>query len=164
MIRFFWLFLLLPLSAASPHKYYISTTDIYYQAAAQELQLVVRVFTDDLQLALSKHTERQVSLDPNNIDDNALEAIIAAYFQDNFVFHHVSDKTTFSLVGWEYKEDKTFLYVAYEQIGTPQMLSWSNSFLMDVFANQKNIVTLYADKIKKSFLHTQDQILAQYSL
>lgn len=163
MMRFFWLFLLIPLSAASPHKYYVSTADIYFSPDKERLQLVVRVFTDDLQLALSTHAEEKVTLDPNNVSEETLETIMSQYFKENFFFHNTSDKTIFSFVGWEYKQDKTFLYATYKRIGLSDNLSWSNTFLMDVLPDQKNIVTLNIHEVKKSFLHTQDQILAQYS-
>jgi hypothetical protein len=161
-MRFLWLFLLLPLVAASPHKYYVSTTDIFYKADEQQLQLVVRVFTDDLQQALRNFVDQEISLDPNNKSAAEVETILGAYFQENFVLHNASEKVVFSFVGWEYKQDKTFLYASFENIGAPDQLAWSNSFLMEAFPDQKNIVTFHKASVKKSFLHTQGQILAQY--
>lgn len=136
---------------------------MYFKADEQQLQLMVRVFTDDLQQALRNFVEEEISLDPNNKSAAELETSLGAYFQENFVLHNASEKVVFSFVGWEYKHDKTFLYASFENIGDLDQLAWSHTFLVEVFPDQKNIVTLNTGTAKKSFLHTQDQISAQYT-
>ena len=46
-MRFLFFLCLIPLFSSSTHKYYVSTTDMFFKPEQNQLQLVVRVFTDD---------------------------------------------------------------------------------------------------------------------
>jgi hypothetical protein len=153
---------LLPLLAFVPHKYYVSTTDIYHKPKQQQLQLVVRVFTDDFSRALSAYAKQDISLDPDTQPADIVAQYISNYFKDRFIVHEPTETTSFSFVGWEYKQDQTHLYASFDDIPEMDILAWSNSFLFDVFPDQKNIVTLSTSMVKKSFLHTKDQNYAQF--
>ena len=53
-MRFLFFVCLLPLFSASTHKYYVSTTDMFLKPEQNQIQLVVRVFTDDFTASLSR--------------------------------------------------------------------------------------------------------------
>lgn len=161
-MRALWFLLLLPLLAAVPHKYYVSTTDMYYKPEKQQLQLVVRVFTDDFSAALSKHTHEQIKLDPDNKPNEELDSLLGDYFKTHFEVYELSENVTFSFVGWEYNQDQTHLYASFDNLPEVEALEWSNTFLFSTFPDQKNIVTLSTPTHKKSFLHSKDQNFAQY--
>lgn len=162
-MRLLWFLFFLPLMAATPHKYYVSTTDMYYKPEQQQLQLVVRVFTDDFSIALSQYIGDTVKLDPDNTSNERLKFLLKDYFKAHFLVKGLSEKTSFSFVGWEYDKDKTLIYALFEDVPKLDKLMWSNAFLMSAFPAQKNIVTLSLSTHKKSFLHTKDQNFGQYS-
>lgn len=162
-MRSFWFLLLLPFLAFVPHKYYVSTTDMYYKPDEQQLQLVVRVFTDDFSKALSIYTGEEISLDPDSQTIEVTKQHITSYFKDYFVVNDLPKSTSFSFVGWEYKQDQTHMYASFNNMPEIKALEWSNTFLFDAFPEQKNIVTLSTAMGKKSFLHTQDQNFAQFN-
>lgn len=160
-MRALWLLLFLPLLANMPHKYYVSTTHMYYKPEKKQLQVVVRVFTDDFSAALSKHAKKEIKLDPDNSPKEILDNIFEDYFRTYFVLYGLPE-TTFSFVGWEYKQDQTHLYAYFDSVPKLEVLEWSNAFLFAVFPDQKNIVTLSAQAHKKIFLHSKDQNFSQY--
>lgn len=162
-MRFLFFLLIVPLLTSASHKYYVSTTDMYYKPESNQIQLVVRVFTDDFTKALSAFASEDIKLDPDNRTHTMLEQHIASYFQTHFNLKNVPEGSTFSFVGWEYKQDQTVLYASFDALPKLIQLEWSNTFLMEVFPEQKNIVTLSTSTKKKSFLHTKDRIFAQYS-
>jgi len=162
-MRSLWFLLLVPLLAFVPHKYYVSTTDMYYKPEKQQLQLVVRVFTDDFSRALSQYSDEEISLDPDTKAAEATEQLISNYFKDHFVIYGLEEIASFSFVGWEYKQDQTHVYASFDNIPEMDILEWSNAFLFDAFPDQKNIVNLSTSMGKKSFLHTKDQNFAQFN-
>ncbi len=161
-MRKFFVLLLLPLLATTSHKYYVSTTEMYYKPEQQQLQLVVRVFTDDFSTALSKFANAEVRLDPDNQPEEVLDSLFGAYFKSHFLVYGLPETTSLSFVGREYKQDQTHLYASFDRLPKQEVLEWSNTFLFGVFPDQKNIVTLSIPNYKKSFLHTKDQNIAQY--
>ena len=162
-MRFLFFVCLLPLFSASTHKYYVSTTDMFFKPEQNQIQLVVRVFTDDFTAALSRFTSTEIKLDPDQLSENVISGHMSSYFQQHFQLKSPNEPAVFSFVGWAYKQDQTILYASFDVLPEMTQLEWSNTFLMDVFPDQKNIVTLSTSGAKKSFLHTKDRIFAKHS-
>lgn len=162
-MRFLFLLLFIPLLAVAPHKYYVSTTEMYFKPDKDQLQLVVRVFTDDFETALSQFSNQSIRLDPDNTSKTGLDSLMTSYFNNHFVFYELPAASQFSFVGWEYKQDQTVMYASYDGLESLTKLAWSNTFLMDVFPDQKNIVILSSLGKKKSFLHTREQEFATFN-
>ena len=162
-MRFLFFVCLLPLFSASTHKYYVSTTDMFFKPEQNQIQLVVRVFTDDFTAALSRFTSTEIKLDPDQLSENVISGHMSSYFQQHFQLKSPNEPAVFSFVGWAYKQDQTILYASFDALPEMTQLEWSNTFLMDVFPDQKNIVTLSTSGAKKSFLHTKDRIFAKHS-
>ncbi len=156
------LLFLLPFLAFTPHKYYVSTCDMFYKPDQQQLQLVVRVFTDDFSAALSNYAKEEVALDPDSKTIEEIQKLIQRYFQDHFLVYGLTEESTFSFVGWEYMQDQTHVYASFDNLPSMEVLEWSNAFLIASFPDQKNIVTLTVGTHKKSFLHSKDQNFGQY--
>lgn len=155
--------LLMSLLAFVPHKYYVSTTDMYYKPEKQQLQLVVRVFTDDFSRALSKYVDASITLDPDSKTVDDIDSLISKYFEEHFIIYGLSEDSYFTFVGREYKQDQTYLYASFDNVPKTTVLEWSNAFLIGTFPEQKNIVTLITSTDKKSFLHTKEVNFAQFN-
>ena len=162
-MRFLFFLCLIPLFSSSTHKYYVSTTDMFFKPEQNQLQLVVRVFTDDFTTSLSRFTSAEIKLDPDQFSEAVISAHISAYFQQYFQIKSPKRQPAFSFVGWEYKKDQTILYASFDSLPKMTKLEWFNTFMMDVFPDQKNIVTFTTPKGKKSYLHTKDHIYAKYN-
>ena len=162
-MRFFLFLMCMAFMAATPHKYYVSTTEMFFKPDKNQLQLVMRVFTDDFATALSQFSNQTIRLDPDSESKTALDSLITSYINYRFVFYELPVASQFSFVGWEYKQDQTVLYASYDGLKPLTKLAWSNTFLMDAFPDQKNIVILSTPDKKKSFLHTSDQKFASFN-
>lgn len=136
---------------------------MFVKPEQSQIQLVVRVFTDDFTASLSRFTSADIKLDPDQLSETVISGHISNYFQQHFKLKSPKDSAVFSFVGWEYKNDQTILYASFDSLSKMTQLEWSNTFLMDVFPDQKNIVTLTTPKTKKSYLHTKNLIFAKYS-
>ena len=136
---------------------------MFVKPEQSQIQLVVRVFTDDFTSSLSRFTSTDIKLDPDQLSETVISGHMSNYFQRNFQLKSPIDLAVFSFVGWEYKHDQTIVYASFDSLSEMTQLEWSNTFLMDVFPDQKNIVTLTTPKTKKSYLHTKNLIFAKYS-
>ena len=136
---------------------------MFVKPEQSQIQLVVRVFTDDFTASLTRFTSIDIKLDPDQLSETVISGHMSNYFQRHFQLKSPTDLAVFSFVGWEYKHDQTILYASFDSLSEMTQLEWSNTFLMDVFPDQKNIVTLTTPKTKKSYLHTKDLIFAKYS-
>tara|TARA_B100000989_G_scaffold298823_1_gene290226 strand:+ start:2014 stop:2427 length:414 start_codon:yes stop_codon:yes gene_type:complete len=136
---------------------------MFVKPEQSQIQLVVRVFTDDFTASLSRFTSTVIKLDPDQLSETVISGHMSNYFQRHFQLKSPKDSAVFSFVGWEYKHDQTILYASFDSLSEMIQLEWSNTFLMDVFPDQKNIVTLTTPKTKKSYLHTKNLIFAKYS-
>jgi len=162
-MRLLWLLLLVPIMAFVPHTYYVSTTDMYYKPEKQQLQLVMRVFTDDFSAALSNYSNTEVSLDPDKQPREEIAQCMTEYFKDHFIVYGLAESASFSFIGWEYKQGQTHLYASFDDVPELSVLEWSNAFLFAKFPDQKNIVTLSTSAGKKSFLHTKADNFARFN-
>ena len=163
-MRILFFLCVLTLFSASSHKYYVSTADMFIKPEQNQIQLVVRVFTDDFTASLSRFTSTEIKLDPDQLSETVISGHMSAYFQQHFQLISHAESSDFSFVGWEYKQDQTFLYASFDSLPEITQLEWSNTFLMDVFPDQKNIVVLTTPNEKRSFLHTKDRLFVTHSL
>jgi hypothetical protein len=135
---------------------------MFFKPDQNQIQLIVRVFTDDFATSLSNFTSTEIKLDPDQLLETVITDHMSTYFHKHFELKSPNKPAIFSFIGWEYKQDQTILYASFDSLPELSQLEWSNTFLMDVFYDQKNIVTLTTPKGKKSFLHTKDRIFSKY--
>lgn len=87
---------------AHAHPVHTSFAEATYNAETRSLEITVRVFTDDLVTALTRHAGRAVSLETTPAAE--LDALMLAYLQSTFV---VKDSTGTAAplrwVGWEFE-------------------------------------------------------------
>ncbi len=159
-----FLFTVILFFCGTMHKYFVSDSDIFYKEDIKQIQIISRLHTHDLELAINSAFNQKISITNENISEKKISELISNYFTENFFFHDLPSKTSFEFVGWENRRDKTLIYVSYTFKKKPKILSWSNGLLIDIFSEQKNIVVFNNKNTKKSFIHTKDKNLAKIVL
>ena len=67
------------------HKVHVSVSQLEYNQKAQSVEIVLRVYADDLENALSQHSKRQIKLDPATANkDKRVAETVMAYLRDSF--------------------------------------------------------------------------------
>ena len=89
---------------------------MFVKPAQSQIQLVVRVFTDDFTASLSRFTSIDIKLDPDQLSETVVSGHISNYFQHHFQLKSPKESAVFSFVGWEYKNDQTILYASYDSL------------------------------------------------
>src|SRR5215475_5260870 len=68
-----------------PHKIHVSVTYLEFNQPKQTVEIVIRVFTDDLENALSRSGSRTVKIDPESAGkDRRVGDLVMAYLRRNF--------------------------------------------------------------------------------
>jgi len=130
--------------AAAAHKYYTSLAQVEYNVEEKTVEVTLRVFADDLELALTRRAGREVSLDRTKDADR----LVLAYLRDTFeIKNREGEAKALKWVGMELRAGVAWLYVEAEM---PEGLAGArlrDHILFELFAEQVNTVSVrYAGK------------------
>ena len=121
------------------HPFFVSMTDINFNDNTKELEVSVRIFTDDLENTLRKyHTGKIDILHPT--DKDAMNAYINEYIQQHLQLK-VNDKTVvLSFVGYEEQSESIWTYFEIKNIDKVSKINITNNLLHDYNNNQINMM------------------------
>lgn len=142
----------------SQHDFHTSITRMDFNAKEKSFEISIRVFTDDLEKALSKDNNSQKFVVLNN-DKN--DVFVEKYIRKHFGLLAASkQKKTYTYIGKEQEADATWIYV---EVPCPESIvgfSMQNSIMLDLFDDQVNLVNFNYQGQKKSYIFkTEDKIL-----
>lgn len=140
-----WLVAML-LVASSPysrHDFHVSLADVRYDTAKRRFQVALRIFTDDLEAALTRASRQPVRYMQMG-KDSSPDPILVEYLQKNFYIRH--REKVFNQIYYLGKEnvvDVTWIYFEIEASDfTPAQLEWCYSVLFELFDDQTNLLNL----------------------
>ncbi|MDX2247005.1 MAG: DUF6702 family protein [Bacteroidia bacterium] len=138
------------LSAVS-HPFYLSITEMDYNAQNQSLEVSIKLFTDNLEAALiSQKTPNSGSLAA--IESPDIDKKIEQYLSEKFLVIANGKPVVFTFRGKEVMPDVTWCYLEGKNISAIKTLKVKNLLLLEVYDSQKNIVHLDVNGNKKSLL------------
>ena len=131
-----------PLPTPCPHKVLISVTNLEFNQSKQTVEVVIRVFTDDLENALSRSGARTVKIDPASAGKNRrVGDLVMAYLRSNFELKNKAGRpVTLSWNGIEGQIDMFWLYVKGRMPGGLEGAQMRNKIFCELFDDQVNIV------------------------
>ncbi len=140
-------------SNSAAHKFYVSVTNVAYAAEEGSLQIISRIFIDDLEKALKTRYEVDTHLATPEEAEQA-EAYIARYFNSKFIVFVNGSPVTYRFLGKRYDNDLIICYMEVPGLGQEDLNSVGvqNEILTDIFEEQKNLVHLEILGKKKSFV------------
>ncbi len=129
-------------SPASAHKIHVSVTQFEYNKSNQRVEIALRVFSDDLENALSKHAGRAIKLIPSDPAKNReLGDLVVSYLADSFELKNKTGKVV--RLNWDGMEGQTDVHWIYLEARAPSGLEGfqlRNRIFFDLFDDQVNIV------------------------
>ena len=140
-------------SFTSFHKYYISVTQIEYVKDKKAVQIISRVFIDDLEKALQHNYNENITLDENN-DSEAINTYLKKYINTNLKVSVNKQPAELQFIGKEYDGDIVRFYLEATGIQNVNSLELSNKILFAVCPDQQNIVKTKINSKQKSFILT----------
>lgn len=145
------LLLFLPLMSYTAHKHYISLTKIDFIEQRKTVQITMKFFIDDLELALeNKHLE---SLELASEDEHQLASEhIETYVRQMFKIWINGEEKTYNYLGKEYENHEVFFYLELENVDHVNTIQVQNSMLCEVFPDQQNFIKITIGKVQKTFI------------
>jgi hypothetical protein len=130
-------FICILLTALVPaHEFHTSLAQVHYNQSNKSFEITLRVFTDDLEAALSLMNDSKVA-----IDAPQAEKLIEQYLNKNFVLlDKQNKKKVLSFIGKEVEVDVTWIYAEVPLAEALSGLKLQNSILTELFNDQVNIV------------------------
>lgn len=133
------------------HPFYISLTEIKYNAKETSLEISQKVFWDDLEVELTEFYGSKINfLKPK--DKDYLNKVLQQYFLQKNEISVNGKKVKLEYLGYEIEEDAAWFYLEAKQIPRPQKVEIRNSILHKHFDGQQNIINFYLNKNPKSLI------------
>ena len=145
----------LTLLSFGTHDFHTSISRMDYNAKGKSFEISIRVFTDDLERALSKDNNGQKFVVTNN-DKN--DAFVEKYIRKHFaLINPQKQKKAYSYVGKEQEADATWIYIEISGQEAITGFSLQNSIMHDLFDDQINLVNLNYQGQKRSYIFKKDE-------
>ncbi|MGG7662267.1 DUF6702 family protein [Dyadobacter sp. BHUBP1] len=137
------------------HDYHVSVTQMQYNVSSRSFEVSIRIFTDDLEKALSEsHSRQRFVIKDNDQNDRFVEE----YIRKSFVLTDSQKKNVpIKYVGKEQEADATWVYLEIPFQGALNGCKLLNVTLMEVFDDQVNMTNLKFQSEKRTFLFKKGQ-------
>ncbi|GAB3651343.1 hypothetical protein GCM10027594_26450 [Hymenobacter agri] len=144
--------LLFPLAGARParHAYHSTLTELRYNATKKQLELSVKVFTDDFEKAISQGQPKTVSL----TEPGPRPLVLAdSYFQRTLQISTLTGaRLPLQMLGMQAENDGYWFYCKVPLPGPVAGIKLRQAVLVEAFADEMNIVNVEANGKKQSAL------------
>ncbi|MDT0675761.1 DUF6702 family protein [Autumnicola musiva] len=141
---------------AKKHEFYVSVTEIEYKEDPGTLQIITRVFIDDMQKVLNKRYGTQLSLSHEK-EEGRVKETIEKYLSQKLKLSIDGNNMQLHYLGKEYEEDRLLLYIEVTNVSSFNTISVTNAILTDLYREQKNVVHVEVGDQIKSLLLEKDR-------
>lgn len=141
------------------HKYYLSVTDVEYNAEAKSVQLITRIFYDDLEDVLNERYDKNFILSDRS-DQEEIDNYLKKYLTSKIKIRVNDELKKLQFVGKEYEDDYVVCYIETSGVDSITKFEIENELLIDLFPEQKNMIHTKIYKRQKSFLLTRESAKA----
>jgi hypothetical protein len=134
------------------HKFHVSKCQIEFNFPEKALQISMHIFIDDLEEALRNQGFGKLFIGTEKESDQADEYLLQ-YLNDHFILNVNDQNVEYEFIGKETSEDlqAIWCYLEITNIETVESLAVENSLLMEVFADQKNIIHIMMPNKKQGY-------------
>ena len=148
--------LLLPVFLSSTvHKFYVSITKIEHSVEEESLQIINKMFIDDIEDVLQARYSNSVSLDPEKETPNDAQ-LLKEYVLQKLIIEVNGSPVELIYLGHEYENDVVKSYIEVQGVSELKNISVENKMLIELFEEQQNIIHVKRSKKRKSLVLDAD--------
>ncbi|MGD1843580.1 MAG: DUF6702 family protein [Thermonemataceae bacterium] len=142
------------LSPPTPlHDFHSSIAEMNYNAQTKNFEVILRVFTDDLEGDINRLNEgEKILIDFAGKDTRASQAITNYLATHFYLQNKKGQKSKIVFVKREADVEATTVYFKIPYKGNLRNITFHNKILLDLFDDQSNIVNLRYKAQKKTLL------------
>lgn len=152
--------------ASSSHDIHFSKSTVDYNEDSKTLQVVINVFTNDLELAIERsHDTLDLEIGAET-QHEATDSLVADYCIHRILFNRNNNEVGFDFIGFEYDYDICYLYLESDTLSIAQfdeILLGVNLFF-DVYDDQENVVDLRTPLSEDYFILNRDSPVAEMKI
>lgn len=138
-------------TSASTHKFYVSITNIEYVQAEQSLQIITKIFIDDIEDALEKRYGTKLHFDTDSETQREGELLEAYILQKLKIFVNGSP-VEMNYIGKEYDIDVVKSFIEVKGISDFSEIEVENEILFDAFDEQQNVIHVKTGDRRRSLV------------
>lgn len=137
--------------SAPEHKFYVSTSNIEYNSATGNLEIIQHIFIDDLEAVLRARYGENIKLaSVNESEENA--TLIKRYILNQWIIKNNGKVLELNYLGHKYDIDQIKIYIEVPLRKAPEILFFENKTLFDLTSEQQNIIHVKMGDERKSLL------------
>jgi hypothetical protein len=133
------------------HKFYVSLTEIKYNPETERIEVSMRIFPDDLDLALMERTGIRTQLG-TELESPEADSLLMIYLIEDFNLQVNGEDIELSYLGKEPESDAIWCYLESSKVSTPVTITIRNAILTEFFPDQVNIIQVYKGKWNRGLL------------
>jgi hypothetical protein len=121
------------------HPMHVSVTEIEFDEKDKALEIMMRVFIDDLETTF-KTRYNQPEMDILNPKGKTVDEMMSEYLQEHFMVSLDNKKQPFHFLGHEKDGDAFIFYIEVAKVKKWTSIQIQNNILTDTFDDQSNLV------------------------
>ncbi|MBL0741597.1 DUF6702 family protein [Chryseolinea lacunae] len=121
------------------HPLHVSVTEIEMDEKEKRLEIMMRVFADDLETSLREDL-KQPAFDIEKPDATALDAIVGSYLKKHFTLTLDNKAHAPKYLGHELEGDAYIFYIEVTGVKKWKTIQVRNDIIMEAFDDQSNLV------------------------
>ena len=131
--------LLMTVSMSNAHPFHVSVAQMKYNAQNRTLEIAIKLFTDDLEDALTTSFGNQGwhLATPRQLP--AADKYVRNYLKPRFAIKQNNRTLSWNWIGAEYNMDAVWCYIEMYDFDHEADLEWKNIIFFEIFNDQKNI-------------------------
>lgn len=138
-------------SFSAVHKYYVSITQIEYVEDKQSVQIISRIFVDDIEKLVRQRYDKNITLNDGQ-DEVIIDGYVKKYLSEKIYISINGTPSILKFIGKEYDDDIMRCYLEIENVASIKSFEIQNKVLFDIFEEQKNIVRNNINGKNKTFV------------
>ena len=121
------------------HPFYVSVTEMNYNATEKHMEISCKLFIDDFEKALATQYKTKVDLSHPK-DKVQTDKMIFAYLQQHLTIKADNKPLSLQYIGYEKEGEAAWCYLQSAQLSQPHTLNINANMLYELFETQMNII------------------------
>ncbi|HEX6891786.1 MAG TPA: DUF6702 family protein [Chryseolinea sp.] len=160
MIFSTYLFFLTSLATTLVHPLHVSVTEIEMDHKEKRLEIMMRVFMDDLEVTL-REKYKTPDLDVLNPKGRTVDQMMEEYLTLHFKIALDNKAQAIKYLGHEQEGDAFIFYIEVEKVKKWKTIQIQNDIIMEMYDDQSNIVHVTSNETVRSLRLTANRKVDQ---
>jgi hypothetical protein len=139
------------LSSFTAHKFYVSITKVEFAPEEQSLQIISKIFVEDLEEVLTEREGRDISLEPETETKESLK-VFEYYLLNKLTIWVDGKEVPMKFIGHKYEDDVIKAFIEVENISEVYKIQVENKMLTELFEEQQNIIHVKKNEKRKTLI------------